>query len=53
MNFKEYRKEIQKVEKTYDQLQKREKIVSIVANTLFFVVGLSVMLIMLGIVSSI
>lgn len=40
------------MKKTYDQIKKREKIVSFVANTIFFVVGLSVMMIMLGIVSS-
>jgi len=40
------------MQKTYEQLPKREKIFSIVANALFFIVCISIMMVMLGIVSS-
>jgi hypothetical protein len=40
------------VEKSYEQLKKKEKIVSMTAKALFFAVSLSVMMMILSIVSS-
>ncbi|HSW54412.1 MAG TPA: hypothetical protein VLH59_04920 [Ignavibacteriaceae bacterium] len=40
------------MEKTYEQLKKKEKIVSIAGKALFFVVSLSVMMMILSLVSS-
>jgi hypothetical protein len=40
------------MEKTFDQLKKREKIVSLAAKALFFVVSLTLMMMILSIASS-
>jgi hypothetical protein len=40
------------VEKSYEQLKKKEKIISLAGKALFFAVSLSVMMMILSIVSS-